>query len=144
MDKIDFKNNQEPDLSAETLNQMQTNIENAINEVIDSYEKSEIKCIKFSDGTLIQYGNVSISPLEDRLHGGLTYYSGNVEISLPEGFIDKNYNLSSNILIANMNYFCQSYCSIISNSSIVINFASTGKGDTRTIQWIAVGRWKQY
>ena len=30
MDKIDFKNNQEPDLSAETLNQMQTNIENAI------------------------------------------------------------------------------------------------------------------
>lgn len=32
MDKIDFKNNQEPDLSAETLNQMQTNIENAIND----------------------------------------------------------------------------------------------------------------
>ena len=32
MDKIDFKNSQEPDLSAENLNQMQTNIENAIND----------------------------------------------------------------------------------------------------------------
>ena len=91
---------------------------------------------------MIQYGNVSITPSDSRLQGGLTYYSGTANVNLPEEFINTNYNLSSNILIANMNYFCQSYCSIISNSSIVISFASTGKEDTRTIQWIATGRWK--
>lgn len=118
------------------------NYEKNINKEIQSGSNSNGKYTKFSDGTLIQYGNVSISPLEDRSQGGLSYYSGTINVSLPQNFIDTNYSLSSNILIANMNYFCQSYCSIISNSSIVINFASTGKGDTRIIQWIAVGRWK--
>lgn len=121
---------------------MKANYEKNKNKEIQSGSNSNGKYIKFPDGTLIQYGNVSITPSTARLQGGLSYYSGEMNVSLPQNFIDTNYSLSSNILIANMNYFCQSYCSIISNSSIFISFASTGKEDTRTIQWIAVGRWK--
>lgn len=118
------------------------NYEKNINKEIQSGSNSNGKYIKFPDGTLIQYGSVSVTPSTQRLQGGLTYYSGAIEVSLPEKFINTNYNLSSNIILANMNYFCQSYCVITSNSSITISFASTGKDSARTIQWIAIGRWK--
>lgn len=40
MKKIDFKNNSEPYLNAENLNQMQTNMEDAINEVNNKFNYS--------------------------------------------------------------------------------------------------------
>lgn len=45
MDKIDFVNNSEPDLSAENLNLLQTNVENAINNVeqVKSYDLTQYK-----------------------------------------------------------------------------------------------------
>lgn len=110
--------------------------------IFQSGSNSKGKYLKFYDGTMLQYGAVSITPTVSRFQGGLTYYSGAQTIDLPQPFIDTNFILSSNSVIANMNYFAQSYCCPVSKSSIVISFASTGNGDTRTVQWTAIGKWK--
>lgn len=53
MEKINFVNNEAPYLSAENLNQMQDNIENAISGVVESGSNSNGSWIKYADGTMI-------------------------------------------------------------------------------------------
>lgn len=53
MEKINFKNGQAPALNETNLNQMQDNIENAINEVVESSSNDNGSWIKYSDGTMI-------------------------------------------------------------------------------------------
>lgn len=54
MNKIDFVNNGQPSINDTNLNQMQTNIENAINAIIvESGSNANGSYIKWSDGTMI-------------------------------------------------------------------------------------------
>ena len=54
MNKIDFVNNGQPAINDTNLNQMQTNIENAINAIIvESGSNANGSYIKWSDGTMI-------------------------------------------------------------------------------------------
>lgn len=54
MNKIDFVNNGQPGINDTNLNQMQTNIENAINAIIvESGSNANGSYIKWSDGTMI-------------------------------------------------------------------------------------------
>ena len=53
MEKIQFKNNEAPYLSAENLNQLQTNIETAISEVVESGSNENGEWTKWADGTMI-------------------------------------------------------------------------------------------
>lgn len=98
--------------------------------------------IKYADGTMIQSGNVSITANTPRNQGGLTYFSGAQVIDFPQNFINNNYQAFTNVLMANMNYFAQSYSANVSKSQTTISFISTGNGETRTIQWFVIGKWK--
>ena len=53
MNKIDFVNNGQPAINDTNLNQMQTNIENAINGIVESGSNANGNYIKFADGTMI-------------------------------------------------------------------------------------------
>lgn len=110
--------------------------------IIESGSSGGVAYIKYSDGTLIQYFGQSITASENRSAGGLTYYSGSVFVDLPVPFANTNYRASTNIIIANMNYFCQGYVAPVSNSRVQVSFASTGQNESRTIDVILIGRWK--
>lgn len=118
------------------------NYEKNINKEIQSGSNSNGYYIKYADGTMIQYGDVNVTVENPRQQGGLTYYSGAKIIDFPQNFINNNYQVFTNILMANMNYFAQSYAANISNSQVTISFATTGSNETRNIQWFAIGRWK--
>lgn len=66
MNKIDFVNNGQPAINDTNLNQMQTNIENAINGIVESGSNANGNYIKFADGTMIcrkyvQFGEKAIT-----------------------------------------------------------------------------------
>ena len=142
MNKIDFVNNGQPAINDTNLNQMQTNIENAINGIIESGSNANGNYIKYADGTLIQYGNVTLTTSENRIAGGLTYYSTATTINFPISFKDSSYSAFSNVLLANMNYFCNSYMASNDASSCNLSFVSTANNETRVIHWMAIGKWK--
>lgn len=118
------------------------NYEKNINKEIQSGSNSNGYYIKYADGTMIQYGGVNVTVENPRQQGGLTYYSGSKIIDFPQNFINNNYQTFTNIIMANMNYFAQSYAANISKSQVTISFATTGSNETRNIQWFAIGRWK--
>ena len=129
-------------LTSENLNKMQADLKKLISESIETGSNNNAEYVKFNNGILIQFGNVQLTGSESRASGGVTYYSAYSEIALPIAFVDTNYMLSTNVGLANMNYFMQGYASVIDNSSIRISLASTANNDPRIVSFIAIGRWK--
>ena len=88
MEKINFINNQAPALNATNLNQLQTNIENAINSVVESGSNDNGSWIKYSDGNMIcrkTTGEINVSITTP--WGSL--YEGNVSLgNFPAEFIE--------------------------------------------------------
>ena len=117
-------------------------IMNKLGAIVEEGSNENGSYIKYGTGTLVQYGAVSVTTNTVRSAGGLSYYSGSTEVDLPQAFINANFILVSNIEMANMNYFANSYLGILSKSRINISFASTGQNETRNIHWIAIGKWK--
>lgn len=78
MEKINFINNQAPALNATNLNQLQTNIENAINGVVESGSNDNGSWIKYSDGTMICTKQVTANVDFSTPSGSL--YEGNMKI----------------------------------------------------------------
>ena len=144
MNKINFQNlpSTATPLNAENLNQMQSNIENAINNILQSGTTNNVNYIKYIDGTLIQYGKVTLQSYTRRSSGGLTYWSQGTTITLPVSFLNVNYSVTTNVSSANMNNFAQSYGAIESVNRVKISFASTADEDNRDIDFICIGRWK--
>ena len=144
MTKINFTNlpNTSTPLNATNMNALQTNIENAINAIISQGSNSSAKYIKFSDGTLIQYGKVTLQAYTRRSSGGLTYWSQETTITLPVSFLNVNYSVTTNVNLANMNNFAQSYGAIEGVNQVKISFVSTADEDNRNIDFICIGRWK--
>ena len=103
---------------------------------------SNANYIKYEDGTLIQYGKVSITTSDSRSAGGLSYYSADSTVTLPYNFIDTNFVVNTNVNLANMNIFCQSYGIASANNQVRISFAATTNSESRYIDFICIGRWK--
>lgn len=135
---VTFVDDSAPYLNAQNLN----NNFNECNNIIESGSTSAGRYIKYNDGTMIQWGKVSLTPNTSRHQGGLAYYSAENTITLPQEYYDTNYIGTTNVNLANMNYFAQSYLSVVNKSSIALCLANTGNGDTRTIHWMTIGRWK--
>lgn len=112
-----------------------------ISGIIESGSLNGVNYIKYADGTLIQYFIQHIVAVQDRNAGGLHYYSGDTEVQLAIPFTDTNYICSSNVNIANMNMFCQSYISIVNTSKVNVAYTNT-TSEVRMIQVICIGRWK--
>lgn len=53
MNKINFVNGQAPYINGTNPNKMQDNIENAINEIVESGSNDNGNWIKYADGTMI-------------------------------------------------------------------------------------------
>lgn len=117
-------------------------IKQDISNIIDSGRTDGINYIKYSDGTLIQYGSLEVTASELRSSGGLTYYSGTNTKQLPFNFLDTNYNLFVSLPIANLNLFSQSYANINSVNTIQIEYLCTSQNDHRNIRFFAIGKWK--
>ena len=88
MEKINFINNQAPALNATNLNQLQTNIENAINSVVESGSNDNGSWIKYSDGTMICYKSTGEIDMNITTPWG-SLYEGNISVgNLPAEFIE--------------------------------------------------------
>ena len=137
MSLIEFQDypSTETPLNAENLNYN-------FSHIIESGSSGGVNYVKYADGTLIQRFGQSITAADSRSAGGLTYYSGSANVNLPIPFVDMNYRGSTNVILANMNYFCQSYVAPVSNSQVQVSFTSTGKNEQRTIDVILIGNWK--
>ena len=90
MDKIDFVNNGQPAINDTNLNQMQTNIENAINSIIvESGSNANGSYIKWSDGTMICRKYINFGQKAISNEWGSFYESEKMTIgNYPEPFIE--------------------------------------------------------
>lgn len=116
---------------------------NKFGEVIENQANGVAKGVKFQDGTLIQYGHYDVKTDTSRSAGGLTYYSGSQTITLPYNFLDSDYEVITNVTLANMNLFAQSYGATSDTDKFTLSFACTENNETRRINFICIGRWKQ-
>ena len=98
MEKITFVNNSEPYLSSETLNQLQDNIENAINE---TYSTTETKIGKWHDGKdLYRKVVVYTNPLaggENTIPHNISNVSEIVKVEGKIPFSGNSYNIGAYI-----------------------------------------------
>lgn len=117
-------------------------IETKVNSIIEQGSNTSAKYIKFEDGTLIQYGKVTLQSYDSRSSGGLTYWSNDDTVTLPYNFIDTNFIVTTNIHLANMNIFCQSYGVATNTDKVRISFIATQNEESRDIHFICIGRWK--
>ena len=92
MQKINFQNlpSTTTPVNATDLNQLQTNVENAINSVIDSGSNSNGYYTKYEDGTLIQWGIRELGSVAITGQGVGVYISGDqTAITYPISFISR-------------------------------------------------------
>ena len=149
MNKINWINGQAggTPLSAENLNQMQDNIEDAIDEVQSIAEKiikesgnttvdgKIIYYIKFDDGTLIQYGrDTGIDNNYRQVNFAVNFTNTPYVVANTEIF-DDNYV-----------HFTQIYNIGISGFRCVVRYAGASGGiwskGSNSFTWLAIGRWK--
>lgn len=152
--KTDWQNlpNQTTPINSTNLNKIEnelvnldsqiTTINSTLGTIIENGSNANARYVKFSDGTLIQYGYVSLTVADSRSSGGLTYWSQADDVTLPYNFLDTNYYVTTNVVLANMNYFCQSYGAANTKDEVRISFISTNASDNRTVHFICIGRWK--
>lgn len=137
---IKFKNNVYLDSSSITYNKVK--LSEYLGKIIETGYENGVYWTKYDNGKLVQTFNQNITCNETRLSGGLSYYSGSANVNLPKAFKDTNYRCSSNINMANMNYFANSYVSINSESVVNVSLATTENNARRIVNVIIIGEWK--
>ncbi len=148
MEKITFENlpNTTTPINATNLNQLQTNVENAINGVVESGgDETNGYWVKYADGTMICRG--IISKYVDGGHteqGSGWYISEAIQVYFPQAFkeaptvIASAYRQASDrngLVVFTRNVNTASFGAW---SGMLVS--STATGFTRT--YVAIGRWK--
>lgn len=142
MEKINFINNQAPALNATNLNQLQTNIENAINSVIESGSNDNGDYIKFSDGTMICWKQETVTDQAiNNAYGSL--FQGARQYTFPVPFVG---NVTGKCTIFQYGTSASwGTVSDISLTTIILRgfdaFTRAG-GENCRIGYIAIGKWK--
>lgn len=80
MEKINFVNGQSPYISATNLNNLQDNVENAINGIIESGSNANGNYIKYADGLMICFKQVRYGTTSIRNTWGAFYESEELDI----------------------------------------------------------------
>lgn len=137
---IKFSNDIYLDSSGVTHNKVKLN--EYLDKIIESGYENGVYWTKYDTGKLVQTFNQYITCNETRSSGGLSYYSGSTKVNLPKAFKNTNYRCSSNVNLANMNYFANSYVSIDSESIVNVSLATTENNATRIVNVIIIGEWK--
>ena len=144
MQKITFVNENAPYVSAENLNQMQTNVESAINEIIETGNNSNGSWVKLKNGTLIQYGykeytNIAITGYDFSTLSGVV-----VTVNFPIEFASNDYfATASNSVDGGWVSYLGRVSSVISHVSYSF-ILGTKRTDpvSGACRWLAVGKWK--
>lgn len=137
---IKFNDNIYLDSSSITYNKVK--LSEYLGKIIETGYENGVYWTKYDNGKLVQTFNQYITCNETRSSGGLSYYSGSATVNLPIAFIDTNYRCSSNINLANMNYFANSYVSINGESIVNVSLATTENNATRIVNVILIGEYK--
>lgn len=117
MEKITFVNNSEPYLSAETLSQLQTNIENAINEVT----KKDIIVVNTNQTSIVlaASGKIPFSNVYSQLGDKLTLENNCIKIGAGVSYI----KVSANIWInSNDTNGGRLWCNINKNNTTIVSY----------------------
>lgn len=89
MEKINFVNGQSPYISATNLNNLQDNVENAINGIIESGSNANGNYIKYADGTMICRKKMDFGKKAVSNPWGSLYESEELDIgNYPQAFIE--------------------------------------------------------
>lgn len=142
MEKINFVNGQSPYISATNLNNLQDNVENAINGIIESGSNSNGSYIKFSDGTMICRKTMSYTNIAINNAWGSLYESNS---SLNIGNYAMPFINVPEISITPCNPIIIEKFGDATASSFGTFFAvkpKTAEKETFTINCIAIGKWK--
>ena len=141
MEKINFEDlpSTKTPIDSKNLNLLQTNVENAINGVIENGEGY----IKFGDGTQICYGNIAfdIGTMTQRSQFW-QYQDTDLSISFAKSFVSKP-SVSGTVVAGN--YASLLYVINCTNEKITqLNVLTlTNASNQRTnINYIAIGKWK--
>ena len=142
MEKINFINNQAPALNATNLNQLQTNIETAINEVVESGSNSNGNYIKFSDGTMICWMQETVTNQAiNNAYGSL--FQGARQYTFPVPFIG---NVTAKCTIFQYGTSASwGTASSFTNSVVTLrgfDVFSREAGENCKIGYMAIGKWK--
>ena len=141
MEKINFVNNQAPAISASSLNQLQTNVESAINGVVESGSNDNGYWVKYSDGTMECYGTKSYESTAFAATGNV-YYRDLSGVTFPVPF-KENEIIVPTCSMAMGNVGAITPISV-SNTGIsgfsVLSASSSARGIT--VYWRAIGKWK--
>lgn len=128
------------DLNATTFNTMQTNIENAINGVVETGSNSNGRWTKFADGTLIQQGQVSVTSAIETAMGGAYRTANVVPKNLAVTFYDNTYSLILTPKAAiNSAYYVEKNAGNFTCYAIAYTSLSASN---RYIDYTAIGKWK--
>lgn len=145
-------------LSAETLNDMQDNIEDAINGVVESGNNTNGSWVKYSDGTMIcrktfeKTSFLTTTSYSTSVQGINIYRSNPVTWTFPIDFIDTNYQIELTVNTGlNGSRFCLPRINgSTSATSAIIQLLgledftqnATGYTNLNSVYAVAVGRWK--
>mgnify|MGYP001853675476 CR=1 FL=1 len=141
MEKINFEDlpSTKTPIDSKNLNLLQTNVENAINGVIENGEGY----IKFGDGTQICYGNIAFDiGTMTQQSSFWRYDNANLSISFPTSFVSKPLIVAT---VVAGNYGSLLYVINCTNEKITqLNVLTlTNASNQRTnINYIAIGKWK--
>ena len=145
MEKINFINNQAPALNATNLNQLQTNVENAINGVVESGSNDNGSWIKYSDGTMICYHSILKSNVAFNKNTSGTYYFINenykhlYDWTYPQQFI----GVPKVIATVSSSGYVNACCGNITRTETrVLSTTNYNASINITFNIVAIGKWK--
>lgn len=144
MNKIEFKDypDKTTPISSANLNQLQTNIETAINSVVESGSNSNGNWIKYSDGTMICWMQETVTDQAiNNAYGSL--FQGTRQYTFPVPFIG---NVTAKCTIFQYGTGASwGTVSSFSNTVIILRgfdaFVRAG-GENCKIGYMAIGKWK--
>lgn len=147
MEKIIFEDlpSTNTPINATNLNLLQTNVETAINSVVESGSNDNGSWIKYSDGTLVQYGNVTKSiNIKTISNSTGWYYDDGYAIVFPIKFVDTNYFVEVKSALGSLITLNVYSITNYQNSLCEFNLSSNVEysNSSYKFRWFAIGKWK--
>lgn len=161
MNKINFQDL--PDtttpLNANNMNQLQTNIEDAIDGIIETVEGTNATAVKYADGTLVQYGVLPKTGFMTTTSAsstvqGINWYRSEVgSITFPVSFLSGStysINFTPRSTSSGARVYIPRITGTKTNSACLVqligveDFLETSPGYMRLteVDWQAIGKWK--